>query len=173
MLVGAIGCNLAWAIIDGVFFLMGSLADKGSALVTLKSFRASTDPAKSRGILADALPPLVASVVQPGELDAIGARLKALPEPAPQASLDRNDWLGAITVMALVFLSTFPVAIPFMVIDSAGPALRVSNAVAITMLFVAGCAYGRVVGRPHPWKVGVGMVLLGAGLVAMAIPLGG
>jgi VIT1/CCC1 family predicted Fe2+/Mn2+ transporter len=173
MLIGAIGCNLAWAIIDGVFFLMGSLAEKGSALLTLKSFRAAHDPAQGRQILAGALPPLVASVMEPGDLDTIGNRLHALPQSESQAKLDRRDWLGALTVMALVFASTFPVAIPFLLIESARPALRMSNLVAIVMLFIAGHAYGRVVGRPAPWKTGVGMVILGAGLVAMAIPLGG
>src|SRR5207249_4453585 len=29
MLIGALGCNLAWGIIDGVFYLMGCLAEKG------------------------------------------------------------------------------------------------------------------------------------------------
>ena len=29
MLIGALGCNLAWGIIDGVLYLMGCLAEKG------------------------------------------------------------------------------------------------------------------------------------------------
>ena len=29
MLIGALGCNLAWGIIDAVLYLMGCLADKG------------------------------------------------------------------------------------------------------------------------------------------------
>ena len=32
MLVGALGCNLAWGIIDAVFYLMGCLAEKGRDL---------------------------------------------------------------------------------------------------------------------------------------------
>ena len=43
-------------------------------------------------------------------------------------SRQRNDWLGALGVFLLVFLSTFPVVIPFIVMSEAGPALRVSNA---------------------------------------------
>ena len=72
----------------------------------------------------------------------------------------------------LVFLSTFPVVIPFLVMDSAVPALRLSNAIAGVMLFMAGYAYGRCVGR-HPWLVGASMVLLGALLVALTMALGG
>jgi VIT1/CCC1 family predicted Fe2+/Mn2+ transporter len=123
-------------------------------------------------MVAAALPQLIASVMQPGELESIGSRLKALPEPADKARLDSRDWLGALAVMLLVFLSTFPVALPFVLMDEAYPALRASNAVAIALLFIAGFSYGRIIGRT-PWLVGLGMVLLGAALVAMAIPLGG
>ncbi|HET6565988.1 MAG TPA: VIT1/CCC1 transporter family protein [Xanthomonadales bacterium] len=171
MLIGALGCNLAWGIIDGVFFMMSSLAEKGGALLRLLQLRQSGSPEAGRQVLADALPPLVASVMQPAELDAIQGRLRELPEPA-HAKLEGRDWLGGLSVMLLVFLSTFPVAIPFMLMESAKPALRVSNAVAISLLFIAGCAYGRCIGR-KPWLVGIGMVVLGSSLVAMAIPLGG
>ena len=50
--------------------------------------------------------------------------------------------------------------------------MRVSNAIAIFMLFIAGAAYGRCVGR-SPWLFGVSMVLLGAILVGLTIALGG
>ena len=35
MLIGALGCNLAWGIIDGVLYLMGSLAEKGTRTADL------------------------------------------------------------------------------------------------------------------------------------------
>jgi hypothetical protein len=172
MLIGALGCNLAWGIIDGVFFMMGSLAEKGGAVKRLLALRAAADPAASRRILSDALPPLLASVMQPAELDAIGGRLRDLPLAHSPAKLDKQDWLGALAVLLLVFLSTFPVAIPFILMDELKPAMRASNAVAIILLFIAGYAYGHCIGR-KPWLVGIGMVILGSSLVAMAIPLGG
>jgi VIT1/CCC1 family predicted Fe2+/Mn2+ transporter len=52
------------------------------------------------------------------------------------------------------------------------PALRISNGIAIAMLFITGYAYGRSVGR-HPWVLGVSMVLLGALLSALTMALGG
>ncbi len=172
MLIGALGCNLAWGIIDGVFYLMNSLAEKGSTLQRLLALRGSADATAGRQVLADALPPLVASVMQPAELDAVQGRLRALPEPESPAKLDGKDWLGALAVLLLVFFSTFPVAIPFILMETVKPAMRVSNAVAIVLLFFAGYAYGRIIGR-KPLLVGIGMVILGSSLVAMAIPLGG
>ena len=32
MLIGALGCNFAWGVIDGLFYLMGCLAQKGRNL---------------------------------------------------------------------------------------------------------------------------------------------
>jgi VIT1/CCC1 family predicted Fe2+/Mn2+ transporter len=55
---------------------------------------------------------------------------------------------------------------------NAGPALRVSNAIAIVLLFVAGYAFGRMTGR-GPWVMGISTVVLGTVLVAMTIALGG
>ena len=56
--------------------------------------------------------------------------------------------------------------------EQVGPAMRASNAIAVAMLFVAGCAYARCIGRP-PWAVGLAMVELGCVLVAVTIALGG
>jgi hypothetical protein len=36
MLIGALGCNLAWGIIDAVFYLMGCLADRGRGIIALR-----------------------------------------------------------------------------------------------------------------------------------------
>jgi hypothetical protein len=172
MLIGAVGCNLAWGIIDGVFYLMGCLAEKGRDLLTFRSVRNAADPQDARRLVAGALPSVVASVLQPDELEAIQQRLKRLPEPPAHAHLDKEDWQGAAGVFMLVFLSTFPVVIPFIFMRNAVPALRVSNGVAIAMLFIAGYGYGRCVGR-RPLVLGISMVLLGGVLVALTVALGG
>jgi VIT1/CCC1 family predicted Fe2+/Mn2+ transporter len=172
MLIGALGCNLAWGIIDGVLYLMGSLAEKGRGLFALRAVRKTADAKEAQRIIANALPPVIASVLQPAELDAMQQRLRNLPEPIAKARLEKDDWLGAAGVFLLVFLSTFPVVIPFLFMRNAGPALRVSNAIALVMLFITGYAFGRMTGR-YPWLVGIMMVLLGLILVGITVALGG
>ena len=172
MLIGALGCNFAWGIIDGVLYLMDSLAQKGSALRTYITVREAGDPRHAHRLIADALPPLIASVLEPADLERLRERLRALPEPPRRARLDSDDWLGAIGVFLLVFLSTFPVAVPFIFIENATTAMRMSNAVAVGMLLITGAAYGRVTDR-SPLLVGISMVALGAVLVALTIALGG
>ena len=172
MLIGALGCNLAWGIIDAVFYLMGCLAEKGRGLLTFRAVRKATDPRQAQRLIAGALPSVVASVLQPAELEAMHQRLKELPEPPERARLSKDDWLGSVGVFLLVFLSTFPVVVPFIFMRNAGPALRVSNAVAIVMLFLTGYAFGRITGR-NPWLLGIVMVVLGLILVGLTIALGG
>jgi VIT1/CCC1 family predicted Fe2+/Mn2+ transporter len=134
--------------------------------------RNATDPKEAYRLIADALPPVVASILKPSELEAMYERLKQLPAPPERARLSKNDWLGAFGVFLLVFLSTFPVVIPFIFMSNARPALRISNAVAIVMLFLTGYSFGRMTGR-HPWIVGISMVVLGFILVGITMALGG
>jgi hypothetical protein len=173
MLIGALGCNLAWAIIDAVFYQMGCLAEKNRGLAAARGVRAASDPEQAHRLIADALPPVMASIVEPADLEAMRLRLIQLPEPPASAGLNREDWLGALGVFLLVFLVTFPVAIPFIVMSHAESALRVSNAIAVAMLFAIGYAAGRRSGRRRPWLMGLGMVALGAVLVGLTIVLGG
>jgi len=172
MLIGALGCNLAWGIIDAILYLMGCLAEKGQGLSTFRAVRKATDPKEAQRVIAEALPSVVAGVLTPAELAAMHERLKQLPEPLEQARFSKDDWRGALGVFLLVFVSTFPVVIPFIFMHSAGPALRVSNVIAIVMLFLTGYAFGRLTGR-RPWLVGISMVVLGSILVGLTMALGG
>ena len=172
MLIGALGCNLAWGIIDAILYLMGCLAERSQTLMTLRAVRTAGSPERARAILADALPPAIAPIVEPDDLELLRARMAKLPEPPPRARMTREDWTGAGAVFLLVFLSTFPVVIPFIFMREAMPALRVSNAVAVAMLFMTGYTYGRLTGY-RPAGMGISMVALGIVLVGITMALGG
>jgi len=172
MLIGALGCNVAWGIIDAMLYVMGRLGQKGQSLTTYLAVRKATDLQKAQRLIADALPPVVASILEPAELETMRRRLIQLPEPPERARLSKDDWLGSIGVFLIVFVSTFPVVIPFVVMRNVESALRVSNAIAIVMLFLTGHAFGSMTGR-HPWLVGIAMVVLGSILVGMTMALGG
>ena len=123
MLVGALGCNLAWGVIDGLFYLMGCLAEKGRTLATYKAVLGATTAGRKRGACSpDALPPLVCfSCSRPEELDAL--RERAL-QPAGAAGRARGStgasWLGGwARVPARVPRRRFPSRLPFMVFDNA------------------------------------------------------
>jgi len=172
VLIAALVCNLAWGIIDAVLYLLGCLAEKGRNVATLRAVRTSVDAQKANRFISGALPPLVASVLQDAELQTIRQRLSQLPEPQNAGRLNGRDWIGALGVFLLVFFATLPVALPFVFIHNHAWAMRVSNAIAIVMLFIAGVAYGRCIGRSQ-WMVGGVMIALGVVLVGMTMALGG
>ena len=172
MLIGALGCNVAWGIIDAMLYLMACLAQKGQSLMTYLAVRKVTDLQKAQRLIADALPPVIASILEPSELETMRRRLIQLPEPPERARLSKDDWLGSIGVFLIVFVSTFPVVIPFIVMRNVESALRVSDAIAIVMLFLTGHAFGSITGR-RPWLVGIAMVVVGSILVGMTMALGG
>lgn len=172
MFVGALGCNLAWGIIDAIMYLMGCLAEKARSLATLRAVRMANDPQKAHGIIAQALPPLVSAAIEAPAVEAIRRHLQQLPEPPTHPRLSKRDWVGAAGVFLLVVLSTCPVVLPFAFMNKVMWAQRVSNAIAIGLLFLTGYAFGRCTGY-HPKGMGVTMVIIGGALVGLTILLGG
>ena len=172
MLIGALGCNVAWGLIDGLFYLMGCLAERGQGLQSLRALRHARDPKSGQRILSDSLPPTVASVMTAEELESIRLRLIATTDPDSMSRLTKEDYVGAAGVCLMVVLTTLPVAIPFLLMSDAVPALRVSNAIAVGLMFVCGYSLGKLsdLGR---WRTGLGMVALGTVLVLITIALGG
>ena len=172
MLIGALGCNLAWGIIDAVFYLMGCFSSQGRGILQLKAVRTLSDAGAAHRVIADALPPRVASVLSPAELEEIRQKLNQLPEPPARPMLGRNQWLAAFAVFSIVFGSTLPVVLPFTFVDHPRLALRISNLVAVTLLFLVGYRFGHYAGH-RPWGMGFAMVILGGALVGITISLGG
>jgi hypothetical protein len=172
LLVGTIGCNIAWGLVDAVMFLVATLTERGRNLKTVHAVRAAASTERAHAIIDDALPPVVASLMTPADLERLREGLVGLPTLPERPWLERQDWLRAVAVFLLVFLSTFPVVIPFMFISDVPVALRASNLVAIVMLFVSGYVLARYGGH-RPLLMGGSMVLLGVTLVGLAIALGG
>ena len=172
MLIGALGCNLTWGIVDAGIYLLARINDRGRKISTLRAIRQAPDIEAAQRVIAEELSPLVASVLRAEQLELIRQELRELPEPPGRPGLTRRDWIGALGLCLLSFLSTFPVVIPFIFITDARLALRVSNVVAIVMLFLCGYAFGYRSGL-RPWAAGLSMVAFGSGLVSVAIALGG
>jgi VIT1/CCC1 family predicted Fe2+/Mn2+ transporter len=129
VLIGALGCNIAWGLVDGVMYVITSLVERARQL-------------------GNARP-------------AAGAVL-----------LTRRDLLGAVATFLFVFTATIPVVIPFLFMPDAIRALRVSNAIALVMLFTAGWTLGRYA-KLNAWLMGLSMLGIGVVLVLATIALGG
>jgi VIT1/CCC1 family predicted Fe2+/Mn2+ transporter len=172
MIWGALGCNLAWGIIDAALYVMGSLNERGRGLLMLRELRQPVSPEEARRLISDQLPEPLASALSPGEAEAMRQKLAKLPEPPVRPALTRDDALSAAGICLLVFVSTFPVVIPFLFIGEVRPALRFSNAVAVAMMFLCGYVFAQCTGL-RPWPAGLLMVAIGCAMVGVAIALGG
>ena len=172
MIIGALGCNLAWGIIDAALYLMACLDERGRNLQLLRKLRQSLDPNEARRLVVDTLPETLAPVVSADDADVIRQKLLRLPEPAARPSLTMGDAWSALCICLWVFASTFPVVVPFLFISGVQPALRISNVIAIAMLFLCGYAFARCTGL-RAWPTGLTMVVIGCAMVGVAIALGG
>ena len=128
VLIGALGCNLAWGLVDGVMYVVTALVERARALAAAGT--------------------------------------------GPRVRLTLRDLGGALGVFLLVVLATIPVVIPFMVLPVAIHALRVSNGIALVMLFTAGWSLGRYA-KLNALLMGLSMLGIGVVLVLATIALGG
>jgi hypothetical protein len=148
LLIATIGCNIAWGVIDGVFFMLGQLFERGRRLRIMQLVRGAKKDEDAAALVAGELDDVIEKVMTP------------------------DDWMGAIASFWLVFFASLPAAIPFLFIDDAFMALRISNAILLGLLFWAGYRFARYT-MARPALTGLLFLLFGAALVAMAIALGG
>ncbi len=172
VLYAALGCNLAWGLVDAVMYLIRTLTERARKLSLMRRIRIAEIPHDAHAIIAQELPGRLGTLISTDSLEDMRQRLIALPQLPARARLGRDDYIGALWVFLLVVLATFPVVIPFIFIAETALAMRVSNAVALLMLYAAGHAYGRHAGGV-PWRSGLAMMAIGAALVLATIALGG
>jgi hypothetical protein len=171
VLAAAIACNLAWGLVDAVMYVMTNFMERARDLATLRAVRSAPSTEAAHGRILAALPQAVSAVLTPAEIESLRQRLIQHAHESDVA-LNRTDFLGALGVFLLVFLSTFPIVIPFIVLSNLSLALRASSVIAAVMLFATGWSLGRYAGRPG-WRVGLAMVAIGVGLVTLTMALGG
>jgi hypothetical protein len=172
MMLTALGCNLAWGLVDGVMYLMATLTGRARNLTLLHRVHDAVDPQETHSSIAEALPGRLGEAIGTEGLEDIRRRLAALPDVPARARLGWDDFLGALGVFLLVVLSTFPVVVPFIFISEMAPAMRVSNAVALVLLFIGGYRLGHYAGGVA-WKTGLAMAAVGGVLVSIIMALGG
>ena len=172
MFFSALGCNIAWGLADAVMFLVRTLADRGQRLTIALTVKRERDPALAIRALRDALPKPLEPLLEDAELELIRARLAAASALPPRAHLVGADLLGALGIFLIVVISTFPVALPFLVVKDLTTALIISRSLTLAMLFGAGYALGHYSGA-GAMKAGFAMTVLGAVLTLAIIALGG
>jgi VIT1/CCC1 family predicted Fe2+/Mn2+ transporter len=154
-------------------YLIGVLLRRSRSKAIFDFVRGSSRGEKSREHISRALPPVIVSAIGTEGLEQIRDKLTRLPDTtAVDTRLTARNFQEASVIFFLIFTSTFPVVIPFIFIQDTKLALRVSNLVAIVMMFLCGWAVARYV-RCNKWIMSFAMVIIGIILVAVTIALGG
>lgn len=172
LLWAAIGCNLAWGLVDAIMYLMSLVIERGHALKTLRKISESENKEESRTVLKEEIQPLISYLLTDTEADELVQRMKKLPKADVKNLLTGMDFLSAFQIFVLVSLCTLPVAIPFKFIDDVELAVRASNGVALILLFTGGYKLAQYSGfKPIP--AALIYMLLGVMLVMLTMALGG
>ena len=172
MFIAALGCNLAWGLVDAVMYLVRTVTDRGRLLTLIRSVRDAPDSEAGRKLIEGSLSQVMAGLLSSAEIEAVRVRIVALSSLPPRPKLKLDDLVAALAIFLIVVASTFPVVLPFMLFDDVGTAKNASRVVALAMLFVGGLALGKYAGYGS-WKVGLLMAGLGTALVVAINALGG
>jgi VIT1/CCC1 family predicted Fe2+/Mn2+ transporter len=117
------------------------------------------------------LPPVVAEAMNAEAYASVRKSVQGYARTRPQY-WTRQELAAAGLICALVFGSTFPLVVPFLVLQEPVLALRISHAIAVAMLFVLGWKIGRWSGAPA-FGSGLVLALVGSFLALLCVALGG
>jgi hypothetical protein len=175
LLASAIGCNLAWGIIDGVFYVMGGLFHRGRRNRLAHALRQMPEEEAAVAVVAAELDESLADISSPEERRRLYRNIVQVvrrSEPS-KVRVTREDLGGALASFWLVVVSTIPAVLPFLIFrDQPRFALRVSNGLLIAMIFLVGFRWARYTGGSG-WRTGAALAAMGIALVAIAVALGG
>jgi VIT1/CCC1 family predicted Fe2+/Mn2+ transporter len=174
LLVSAVGCNIAWGIIDGIMYVMNCLIERGGKARLVQAIQNAPNPAAALDIVRAEVDSEFESLSKAEDRETLcQAILKHLAHVRPaKVWVTRQDLYGAIACFGLVFVSCLPAAVPFLIFSNPTLALRVSNGVLIVLLFVIGQKWAQYA-RVNRLAAGLAMVVIGLALVGVAILLGG
>lgn len=175
LLKAALGCNIAWGIIDGVMYVMNCVIERSSKARLAMAIQQAPDSKAALELVRDEYDFDLESVTSPPERETLyQSILRHLERTKPRkVSITREDIYGAVACCWLVILSCLPAALPFLIFPSQPVlALRVSNGLLIAMLFALGHKWAQYA-HTNRLLAGLAMVLIGLGLVGVAALLGG
>jgi VIT1/CCC1 family predicted Fe2+/Mn2+ transporter len=174
LLVAAIGCNIAWGIIDGIMYVMNCMAERSIQARLIQEIQGAPDSEAALGIIRNQVEPELETLAGAEDRESLyHAMLKYLSRSrVPRIRLEKKDVYGGLACFWLVFISCLPAAVPFLIFSKPVLALRVSNLLLIVMLYIVGRKWAAYT-NSNGLVTGLAMVAIGLLLVGVAIVLGG
>lgn len=174
LFVGILGCNLAWAIVDGVMYALGALFERGRKARLMRGIRAASSEEDALRMIGEEIDAPLLELTTSEERLRLHRAIRSLVQRAEpgKARIQSEDLLGAVAVALIIAVSTLPIVAPYLVVRDPDLAVRISHGIALSLLFLLGVWWGRMVGA-QPLAVGLALTLVGGVLVGVTIAMGG
>lgn len=172
LLWAALGCNFAWGLVDAIMYLLNTKLSRGHDFSQIDKITSAESIEKSREIARESISPFAAMLLSDSAVDQMVSKIKQLPEQSKNDTLTKKDFIIAFEIFLLVFMSTFPVAIPFIFMQDVMLAMRISNFITLLLLFLLGFKLAGYTGY-NPLYTAMLFVSIGIMLVTITIVLGG
>lgn len=167
----AIGCNLAWGLIDGTFFWLNSAFTRARQHATVTKLLATPNIESFTAQLESELPSGLRGLTEVIDATKFRQMLTAnLPEKV--SKFRKDDLIGAIAVCLVDIWACIPVLLPLIVIKDPQQATRLSHTVATALLAIEGAFLAKSLGRPA-WFLAAFFPVLGLFLTLLCAALGG
>jgi Na+-translocating ferredoxin:NAD+ oxidoreductase RnfD subunit len=175
LLVGVLSAVIAWGLIDGIMYALLSMFQRGESHRLLKDIQAARTEQEAVDIIAEDLDYMLEPITGEDEREALYHSIFIhLRNSEPRKiSFKLEDFIGVLGHVLVALIAVIPSLIPFLVLrQNYDLAIRISFLVSFIVLFAAGYRWGMYTGA-SPWKTGLLLVSVAAGLVLIAILLGG
>ncbi|MDF3932243.1 hypothetical protein [Pseudomonas citronellolis] len=173
MIAAALGCNLAWGLVDALMLLVRLRVERLHRHNRFAALRREDAEAGFRAGLEEFLPGALLDRLDGKEIWGLRQQLLASHlgrERPPAAGIE--DYLAALLVVALVFFSTFPLVLPLWWLADPQLALRSAQFIGVLMLALLGWLLSRWAGDRSPLGA-LGFTALGVGMILLCVALGG
>ena len=174
LLIAALGCNVAWGIIDGIMYVMNCMTERAEKAHLIHAIQRAPDASTALDVVRTEIEPRFEALTGPENREVVSRSIREYlaRAEAPRIGVTKEDLHGAVACFLEVFLSCLPAALPFFIFSEPTFALRVSNFLLIAMLFLVGDKWARYA-HTNRLVTSLAMVAIGLALVGVAILLGG
>ena len=175
MLVGVLSAVIAWGLIDGIMYALLSMFARGENYRLYRDVQAARTEEDAVDIIAEDLDYILEPITGENERKALYHSINDhLRNSKPRnIGFKFEDFTAVLGHVMVAVVAVIPSLIPFLVLrHDYDLAIRISFLVSFIVLFVAGYRWGMYTGA-SPWKTGLLLMSVAAGLVLIAILLGG
>jgi len=154
LLLAAVGCNLAWGIIDAVFYVMTNAFVRRRRARLFRAVSAAASEDAALATIRHELDPELEAITRPEDRERLyrGIHVLLANGKPLRTGVTRDDLLGAFVIFCLVFATTLPAALPFLFVRDPWLALRISNLLLIGCVFIVGFHWAQYVNATHGWQ---------------------